>query len=183
MSVDRFGSSARMRSRSQTSSPGMFRAIPCSRCSSRGRALFVAEGDGQFADALETEPQFLAQVIPKLVAPPFQVALQGAGRTVMARMDDAAVRLAGPETDLAFLFQQTDFQLESGEFARDGASDYTAPDDCYIVVHSPADPFTGSPSLMVSPRPSVLPAENLTTIAFWQICVFDHIFSFSKTLA
>jgi len=70
------------------------------------RHLVGGHGEHQLAVARETEIKLVVQGVPHLVARPFQLALQGAGGRMVAGMDDAAVGLAGAETDFAFLFDQ-----------------------------------------------------------------------------
>ena len=98
--------------------------------------LGLVEGDGQVAVLEETEAQLGGELLPHLIASPHEVALDRVGRSVVTGVDDAAVRLRGPEPDFDLAFDQGDIDPVAGEPSRHGAPDDATANDHNVLHHS-----------------------------------------------
>ena len=91
------------------------------------RQVGFGEGDGEFADTGETEPEFCTQRVPQLVAPPFQAALERFGVGVVTTVDDAAVGLARSESRFDLTFEECHREFVPAEFVGDRRSHDAGP--------------------------------------------------------
>jgi hypothetical protein len=104
-------------------------------------AFGVVHRDGELADPPEREPELRGKGVPRLVAGPLEGALEGGGVAVVAGVNDAAVRLAGPEPRFALRVDQHHRRAGGGQGAREGGAHHARPDHGDVVAfHGPTLP-------------------------------------------